>query len=296
MVKTTTNLNLETDLAKLRTHILKEKYSTLLLKLESVGDLKFQIVKDQQDDGLTRFKRANGKNKQKKATVELKESVVQSEHVCWRLGILLHELAHVLHFLTTTKPIYAEETHGEDWVNQVKQTMIRGGLKQCAMALVSPTPKCIYKKRCVHCPPPTKCEKMTQKDYILPKRLEKSPFGGNCYFCETNVNTIYHLRQSNTCREGYANRYGPQYKSIIQTLSYKENRMNRRVEKYDGPSTCDICQASGDQSLVVHLRNSEECRKASKYETEEDMRKAIQKDNANVRKRKQRATQRKSVN
>ena len=54
-------------------------------------------------------------------------------------------------------------------------------------------------------------------------------------------------------------------------------------------------EASGDQGLVVHLRNSEECRKASKYETEEDMRNAIQKDNANVRKRKQRATQRKPV-
>ena len=114
MVKTPTNLNLETDLAKLRSHILKEEYSTLLLHLLTVGDLKFQIVKDQQDDGLTTFQRANGKNKQKKAKVKLKESVVQSEHVCWRLGILLHELAHVLHFFTTTKPIFVEETQGED--------------------------------------------------------------------------------------------------------------------------------------------------------------------------------------
>ena len=152
---------------------------------------------------------------------------------------------------------------------------------------------CIYKTPCIFC---QKCETLTQKDYILPMRLEKSPFGGNCYFCKTNVNTIYHLRQSNKCREGYANRYGPQYKSILQTLSYKESRMNRRVGKYAGPSTCDICQASGDQGLVVHLRNSEECRKASKYETEVDMRKAIQKENANVRKRKQRGTQRKPIN
>ena len=81
MVKTTTNLNLESDLAKLRSNILKEKNSTLLLHLEAVGDLKFQIVKDLQDDRLTRFQRAYGKNKQKKAKVELKESVVQSEHV-----------------------------------------------------------------------------------------------------------------------------------------------------------------------------------------------------------------------
>ena len=80
-MKTTTNLNLESDLAKLRSNILKEKYSTLLLHLKAVGDLKFQIVKDLQDDRLTRFQRAYGKNKQKKAKVELKESVVQSEHV-----------------------------------------------------------------------------------------------------------------------------------------------------------------------------------------------------------------------
>ena len=290
MVKTTTNLNLESDLAKLRSNILKEKNSTLLLHLEAVGDLKFQIVKELQDDGLTRFQRAYGKNKQKKAKVELKESVVQSEHVCWRLGILLHELAHVLHFFTTTKPIYAEETHGKDWVNQVKQAMIRGGLKQCAMALVSTTPMCIYKKRCVHCAPATKCEKMTKKVYILPKVLEKSRFGGNCYFCRTTMKTIYHLRQSDTCREKYEGRYGPQYKAVLQTLTYKENRANRRVGKYSGPSMCTKCQASGDQGLVVHLRNNEKCRKQYKYETEEDMRRTVQKGNANVRKRKQRGT------
>ena len=54
------------------------------------------------------------KNRQKKAEEELKESVVQTEQVCWRSGILIYELAHVMHFFSTTKPNYVEETHGED--------------------------------------------------------------------------------------------------------------------------------------------------------------------------------------
>ena len=53
---------------------------------------------------------------------------------------------------------------------------------------------------------------------------------------------------------------------------------------------CTKCQASGDQGQVVHLRNNEKCRKQYKYETEEDMRRTVQKGNANVRKRKQRGT------
>ena len=60
-------------------------------------------------------------------TVKLKYSVVQSEHVCQKLAILLHQMADVLHFWTLTKHMFAEETGREGWVS--KQSVIRGGLQ-----------------------------------------------------------------------------------------------------------------------------------------------------------------------
>ena len=295
MGKTITNTILMKDLdTLLRSHSIKENYSAIVKCLIKKNTLNFETVshKIQQEDGITEFHRVDERNKRKHVTVKIKDSVFKSKHVCWRLAILSHELAHVLHFWNSTTPISDEDTHGEDWVNMVKDIMKRGNLKQCAMKLESPPPMCIYKKKmCVYCAPGTTCEKMVQKVYILPKVLEKSPFGGHCYFCRTVLKIIYHLRQSHSCREDYEDRYGPQYKAILKKLTYKENRANRRVGKYSGPSICEKCQASGDQGLVVHLRYSEKCRKKYKYKTEKVMRRTIQKGNANKRKQKQRDNQ-----
>ena len=82
--------------------------------------------------------------------------------------------------------------------------------------------------------------------------------------------------------------YGPKYKTISHTLTYKENRANRRVGKYSRPYMCTKCQASGDEGLVVYLRNVENCRTQYKYGTEEGMLTTIQKGNSNVKKIKQR--------
>ena len=43
-------------------------------------------------------------------------------------------------------PIYAKKTHGRDWRHKVKETMIRGGIKKCAMKQVSPNPMCNVKR------------------------------------------------------------------------------------------------------------------------------------------------------
>ena len=56
------------------------------------------------------------------------------------MAILLHEIGHVLHLWTSSTPIYAEKTHGKDWMNKVKETMIRVGLKKC------PNPMCNVKR------------------------------------------------------------------------------------------------------------------------------------------------------
>ena len=100
---------------------------------------------------------------------------------------------------------------------------------------------------------------------------------------------IYQLRQPETCREDYEDRYGPQYKAVTKFLTYKENRVNRRVVKYTGQSICKICQEKY-QGVIVHLRRSKECKKGYEYETDENMRTLIQTENAKFKK--QRETQR----
>ena len=64
--------------------------------------------------------------KWKHVTVKIKDSVAKSEHACWRMPILLHKIAHIFNF--GLQPIYAEETPGKEWMNKVKETLIRGGL------------------------------------------------------------------------------------------------------------------------------------------------------------------------
>ena len=58
----------------------------------------------------------------------------------------------------------------------------------------------IYKTLCIYYAPGIKCEKKVQKVYIIPKMQEKGPFIGNSYFHRDTVKKIYHLRQSDTCR------------------------------------------------------------------------------------------------
>ena len=293
MVKTSIpKANVERDFLNVIRHRMKKKYAAQLLKKWKSGKLKFTVSKTlKKKDGETSFLPINGKGP-KKSIVTIKRKVAMSKHVCWRMSILLHELAHVLHHFNTKGRIPKNETHGKDWMIKVTSTIERGALKECAKQVESPDPACIYKKVCIWCTP--KGEKARQnREYILPRIHEKSQFGGNCLFCYTRDSTIKHLKKSISCKVEYENLYGPQFRAKVQNVVDKEKRIQKRPVRITGPSVCCFCPAIRDKLLFVHLKANADCAKKymSLYQctNEEGLRNEISKEKAKLRKRKQRA-------
>ena len=289
MVKTS-KVNVETDFLNAVKHRIKKPYSAQLLEQWKSGNLKFRVSKTLKKDGETSFDEKNRTIKQ--STVTIKKKVALSKHICWRMSILLHELAHVLHYFNTKGPIYVDEIHGKEWMVELKSTIERGGLKECAKKLRSPSPRCIYKQICLWCTPNGQ-RVPHNKEYSFPNIQETSRFGGNCLYCFTSESTIKHLKRSSSCKEKYVNLYGPQYVAKVKNAVAKEKRQKKRPVNTTGPSVCCFCPAQRDNFLFTHLKANAECVKKymSKYkcQNEEGLRIKISKEKAKQRKRKQRA-------
>ena len=289
MVKTS-KVNVKTDFLNAVKHRIKKPYSAQLLEQWKSGNLKLRVSTKLKKDGETSFDEKNRTIKQ--STVTIKKKVALSKHICWRMSILLHELAHVLHYFNTKGPIYVDETHGKEWMVELKSTIERGGLKECAKKLRSPSPRCIYKQICLWCTP--NGERVPHnKEYSFPNIQETSRFGGNCLYCFTSESTIKHLKRSISCKEKYVNLYGPQYIAKVKNAVAKEKRQKKRPVNITGPSVCCFCPAQRDNYLFLHLKANADCTKKymSKYkcQTEEGLRIKISKEKAKLRKRKQRA-------
>ena len=284
MVKTS-KVNVETDFLNVVKHRIKKTYSAQLLKQWKSGNLKFRVSKTLKKDGETSF------DKMKQSTVTIKKKVALSKHICWRMSILLHELAHVLHHFNKG-PIYEGEQHGDEWMIELKSTIERGGLKECAKKLRSPSPRCIYKQICPWCTP--NGERVPHnKEYSFPNTQESSRFGGNCLYCFTSESTIKHLKRSISCREKYFNLYGPTYIAKVKSAVAKEKRQKKKTVNTVGPSVCCFCPAQRDNFLFTHLKANADCAKKYmslyKCKNEEGLRMKISKEKAKQRKRKQRA-------
>ena len=280
--------NVESDFLNLTKHMIKEKYSDILLEQWKLGNLKFSVSKSLETDGLTSL----GTDTPKKSTVTIKRSVAMSKHICWRIATLLHELAHALHYFSAKDDIYEEDVHGEEWMMKIKETIQRGGLKECAKKLESPDAGCLYKRNCVWCPP--NGEKYSKsREFILPKVHEKSKYGSNCLFCFTSDSTIKHLKKSISCKNKYVNLYGPQYKAKVSVVVAKEKRIEKRLANSTGQPVCRFCPIQGEMFLLVHLRTNADCAKKYmtdyKCQTYEELRQKISREKAKLRKRKQRA-------
>ena len=288
MVKTS-KANVETDFLNVVKYRIKKPYSAQLLKQWKSGNLKFRVSKTLKKDGETSFDEKNRTIKQ--STVTIKKKVALSKHICWRMSILLHELAHVLHHFNKG-PIYEGETHGDEWMIELKSTIERGGLKECAKKLRSPSPRCIYKQICPWCTP--NGERVPHnKEYSFPNTQESSRFGGNCLYCFTSESTIKHLKRSISCQEKYFNLYGPTYIAKVKSAVAKEKRQKKKTVNTVGPSVCSFCPAQRDNFLFLHLKANADCAKKYmslyKCKNEEDLRMKISKEKAKQRKRKQRA-------
>ena len=288
MVKTS-KVNVETDFLNVVKYRIKKPYSAQLLKQWKSGNLKFRVSKTLKKDGETSFDKKTRTIKQ--STVTIKKKVALSKHICWRMSILLHELAHVLHHFNKG-PIYEGEEHGDEWMIELKTTIERGGLKECAKKLRSPSPRCIYKQICPWCTP--NGERVPHnKEYSFPNTQESSRFGGNCLYCFTSESTIKHLRRSISCREKYVNLYGPTYIAKVKSAVAKEKRQKKKTVNTVGPSVCCFCPAQRDNFLFLHLKANADCAKKYmslyKCKNEEGLRMKISKEKAKHRKRKQRA-------
>ena len=280
--------NLFLDFQNLTKYFFKKECSDFLWQKCMMGKLKIVVGKHLKDDGETSFDQ-DRKSGSKKSTVKIKKSVSESVHACWRMAILLHELLHAYHYLSTNNNIFENETHGEEWRIIVQTATERGSIKECAKKLVSPIPRCIYHRHCVWCP--SSDQKVSRdKVYSLPRVLEKSKFGGNCEFCFTDDRLMIHLKRSNSCNKKYSEKYGPRCKDLLQKLTQKEKRAMKREGK---KNLCMFCPAPFDKSLKVHFRANTDCEKKymKKYEcsTKEELSKVLKTEGNRLRKQKQRA-------
>ena len=140
----------ESDFLNLIKYRIKKTYAAQLLEQWRSGNLKFTVSKTLENDGETSFL-SKTTTAIKKSTVTIQRKVAMSKHVCWRMSILLHELAHVLHYFNIKRQIMNDETHGQDWMIKLTTAIERGGLKECAKKLESTDPACIYKLNCIWC-------------------------------------------------------------------------------------------------------------------------------------------------
>ena len=108
------------------------------------------------EDGLT-LVYMDRKTKEKSIVIYINQKVLVSPHVCWRMGIILHELAHMIQYLDTglktVKQIDEIEKHGSLWRNAVDKSFIRGNIKENAYLLESTEQHCLFHGTCVWCFP-----------------------------------------------------------------------------------------------------------------------------------------------
>ena len=287
----------EEDFLNLAKNTVKDEYADMLVNQWIEGNLLFKTKSGLKNDGETSFQKR--KTKVKKSTVTIKKSVAESKYICWKMSVLLHELAHVLHYFNADNPILKEDIHGLDWMVKVKTAIHRGGLKKCAKEERSSHPSCLYKRNCIWCLPDG--GKVQQnKQYDLPTQQEKNKVEGNCLYCYTNDSTIKHLKKSISCKEKYRILYGPQYKARLIQLALKETRVQKRVQERvqesKGKPVCCFCSSEGDLLLGVHIRNNIDCARKymDKYQCKnmKELRAKQFRENAKLRKRQQRAKER----
>lgn len=293
METTISDPNLRIDFLSVINYYFKNETSVLLSKLVESRQLTLEVESDenQTNDGeATLFYIGKKKKRKKIIEIKIKDSVNKSEFVCWRLACLIHELGHAIHFWFTKDPPKKIVHHGDCWENLLKRNGVKGNLKECAMKVVSPKAQCIYKTLCIWCSPNPAIGK--EKFYKLPEMQEVNPQGGNCLFCYSESSVVRHLDKSDDCREQYILKYGPAYKTRIQSQTSKQERVKKRIGKYIGPSICNYCPAPADQRLLVHLRSNADCRKKYqafyKEDNEDGLRKRIRKENARIRQQKSR--------
>ena len=107
-----------------------------------------------EEDGLTLLYFDEHGNK--KCHIYLREDVLRSQFLCWRYSVMLHELAHSLHFFSDSvkhgKQIPEGDYHGEVF-QQVLKEAVNNNKRLIKFALLeqSPNPRCLLQGNCPWC-------------------------------------------------------------------------------------------------------------------------------------------------
>jgi hypothetical protein len=145
---------LESDFLKLLKFELNKKQALKLWGLYQSGSVKLSVwmPRSNDQDGLTKVFFCE---KKKIFDVYILDSVLKSKYSCWRMSILLHELAHVLQYdapaLKTARQVRMTPKHGYLWKKAVKTSIKEGKLKNNAFLIRSQQQSCLYSSSSEKC-------------------------------------------------------------------------------------------------------------------------------------------------
>ena len=145
---------LESDFLKLLEFELNTKQALQLCGLYQSGSVKLCVwmPRSNDQDGLTKVFFCE---KKKIFEVYILDSVLKSKYSCWRMSILLHELAHVLQYdapaLKTAGQVRRTPKHGYLWKKAVKTSIKEGTLKNNAFLKRSQMQSCLYSSSSENC-------------------------------------------------------------------------------------------------------------------------------------------------
>ena len=186
------------------------------------------------EDGLT-LVYMDRKTKEKSIVIYINQKVLVSPHVCWRMGIILHELAHMIQYLDTglktVKQIDEIEKHGSLWRNAVDKSFIRGNIKENAYLLESTEQHCLFHGTCVWCFPEKSMKQNIEKIKRQQKRTLNQSGPSVCLFCPAlgHKYRLKHLRDSNSCTIQYMKKFKVNtFVDLQKELKREQNRKNQR--------------------------------------------------------------------
>ena len=142
------------DFIKLLIFAVNPKQALQLWKLFQSGFVKFYVWKPcmGENDGLTKVF-FSGKTKHYE--VYILDTVLKSKYSCWRMSILLHELAHVLQYgapvLKSARQVKRIGKHGQLWDKTVKTSIKEGQMKTNTFLKRSKMQGCLYSKTSEKC-------------------------------------------------------------------------------------------------------------------------------------------------
>ena len=145
---------LESDFLKLLKFELNTKQALQLWRLYQSGSVKLCVWLPRFNDldGLTKVFFSE---KKKIFEVYILDSVLKSKYSCWRMSILLHELAHVLQYdapaLKSARQVERIGKHGYLWNKTVKTSIKEGKLKNNAFLIRSHRQSCLYSSSSEQC-------------------------------------------------------------------------------------------------------------------------------------------------